>query len=54
MSPAATDVAITTAKSVVILDHIKNNRIEYLLLVAIAHLVRATGFLLEKTSVVCA
>jgi len=35
----ATDIAVTTAKSVVILDHIKNNRIEYLLLVAIGHLI---------------
>jgi len=50
----ATDIAVTTAKSVVILDHIKNNRIEYILLVALGHLVGATAFLTEKASGVCA
>jgi len=50
----ATDMAVTTAKSVVILDHLKNNRIEYLLLVAISHLIGATAFLTEKASGVCA
>jgi len=50
----ATEIAVTTAKSVVILDHLKNNRIEYLLLVAIGHLIGATAFLTEKASGVCA
>jgi hypothetical protein len=50
----AKEIAVTTAKSVVILDHIKNNRIEYLLLVALGHLVGATAFLTEKASGVCA
>lgn len=50
----ATETAVTTAKIVVILDHIKNNRIEYLLLVALGHLVGATAFFTEKASGVCA
>jgi len=50
----ATETAVTTAKIVVILDHLKNNRIEYLLLVALGHLVGATAFLSEKASGVCA
>ena len=49
-----TEAAITASKVVVILDHIKNNRIEYLLLVALGHLVGATAFLSEKASGVCA
>ena len=51
---AAADIAVTTAKSVVILDHLKNNRIEYMLLVALGHLAGATAFLSEKASGVCA
>jgi hypothetical protein len=50
----ATETAVTTAKIVVILDHLKNNRIEYLLLVALGHLVGATAFFAEKASGVCA
>ena len=53
MSPA-TEAAVNVSKIVVILDHIKNNRIEYLLLVALGHLVGATAFLSEKASGVCA
>lgn len=49
----ATETAIATSKIVVILDHIKNNRIEYLLLVALGHLVGATAFLSEKAAGVC-
>ena len=50
----ATDAAVTASKIVVILDHIKNNRIEYLLLVAIGHLVGATAYVSERAAGVCA
>ena len=50
----AASAALTTAKIVVVLDHLKNNRIEYLILVAIGHLVGATAFLSEKAAGVCA
>ena len=50
----ATETAVNVSKVVVLLDHIKNNRIEYLLLVAIGHLVGATAFLSEKAAGVCA
>ena len=50
----ATETAIATSKVVVLLDHIKNNRIEYLLLAALGHLVGATAFLSEKAAGVCA
>ena len=50
----AASAAVTTAKIVVVLDHLKNNRIEYLILVAIGHLVGATAFLTEKAAGVCA
>jgi len=48
------DITVSSAKIVLFLDHIKNNRIEYLLLVALGHLVGATAFLSEKASGVCA
>lgn len=51
---AAATAVVTTAKIVVVLDHLKNNRIEYLILVAIGHLVGATAFLTEKAAGVCA
>ncbi len=54
MTPTSSEAVVTAAKSVVILDHLKNNRIEYLLLVALGHLVGATAFLSEKASGVCA
>jgi hypothetical protein len=55
MNPVTgTEAAVATAKIVVVLDHLKNNRIEYLILVAIGHLVGATAFLTEKAAGVCA
>ncbi|MDC0468568.1 hypothetical protein OAN98_06325 [Bacteroidia bacterium] len=50
----AASAAVNTAKIVVVLDHLKNNRIEYLILVAIGHLVGATAFVTEKAAGVCA
>jgi hypothetical protein len=50
----AADAALTASKVVVVLDHIKNNRIEYLVLVAIGHLIGATTYLSEKAAGVCA
>lgn len=55
MTPATTtEAAIAVSKIVVVLDHLKNNRIEYLILVAIGHLVGATAFVSEKAAGVCA
>lgn len=51
---AITDTAVNVSRIVVLLDHIKNNRIEYLLLLALGHLVGATAYLSEKAAGVCA
>lgn len=40
---AAAEVAITTSKAVVVMDHIKNNRIEYLVLAVLAHMIGWTS-----------
>ena len=50
----AAETAVNASKVVVILDHIKNNRIEYLLLVAIGHLIGATSYVTERAAGVCA
>ena len=34
----ASEAVVPVARSVVVMDHIKNNRIEYLLLAGLAHL----------------
>ena len=34
----ASDAVVPVARSVVVMDHIKNNRIEYILLAGLAHL----------------
>jgi len=50
----ATDAAVTASKLVVLLDHIKNNRIEYLLLLALGHLAGATTYVAQRAAGVCA
>jgi len=54
LDKATADAAITVSKAVVVVDHLKNNRIEYLVLVAIGHLIGATTYLSEKAAGVCA
>lgn len=49
----ASDVAVTTSKIVILLDHIKNNRIEYLLLLALGHLAGVTSYLSSRAAGVC-
>jgi len=51
---ATESAVLNVSKVVVVLDHLKNNRIEYLILAAIGHLVGATAFLSEKAAGVCA
>jgi len=48
---AAASAAVTTAKIVVVLDHLKNNRIEYLILVAIGGSDKLDIFFIEEQSV---
>lgn len=51
---AAAEVAITTSKAVVVMDHIKNNRIEYLVLMAIGTMMGWTNEALTYAQGVCA
>lgn len=58
MNPAtaqqAAEVAVTTSKMVVVMDHIKNNRIEYLVLMAIGTMMGWTNEALIYAQGVCA
>jgi len=44
---------VTTAKWASILDHIKNNRIEYILLLGLLHFVGATQRIYSQVEGVC-
>lgn len=50
----AAEVAVTTSKAVVVMDHIKNNRIEYLVLMAIGTMMGWTNEALTYAQGVCA
>jgi len=52
VTPSETVVA--GSRLVVLLDHVKNNRIEYLVLLMMSHLVGATAYVTERASGVCA
>jgi hypothetical protein len=49
----ATDAAIKTARAVVVLDHLKNNRLEYLLLMAIGTILGWTQKAVDQIQGVC-
>lgn len=50
----ATDAAVKTARAVVILDHLRNNRLEYLVLLAIGSVLGWTQEALTHIQGVCA
>ena len=48
-----TDAAIATTKGAIALNHLKNNRLEYLVLMVFSHLLGLTDLVMSKTSGVC-
>lgn len=50
---AAAEVALTTSKAVVLMDHIKNNRIELLLVLAIGTMLGWTNEAITYASGMC-
>jgi len=48
-----TETIVTTTKVVTALDHLRNNRIEYLLVLLLSHFLGVTDLLLSHTSGVC-
>ncbi len=53
--PAPTvEQAVAVSKFVIVMDHIRNNRIEYLILLLLSHMVGLTSKAAEHASGVCA
>jgi hypothetical protein len=48
------ETAIASSKMVMVMDHLKNNRIEYLVLVLFSHVLGLTSKATEHVSGVCA
>ena len=53
MDAACTETALTLGKGALALNHLKNNRIEYLVLVLFSHVLGLTDLALSKVSGVC-
>ncbi len=53
MDPVSTETAVTLGKGAVMMNHLKNNRIEYLVLVLFSHVLGLTDLALTKASGVC-
>lgn len=54
MTIQTTDTIVATAKVATALDHLKNNRIEYLLVLLISHFLGITDILINHAQGVCA
>ena len=48
-----TETALTLGKGAMMMNHLKNNRIEYLVLVLFSHVLGLTDLALSKASGVC-
>ena len=49
-----TETVVATSKMALVIDHLKNNRIEYLVLVLFSHVLGLTSKATEHVSGVCA
>ena len=53
MDNTCTETALTLGKGAMMVNHLKNNRIEYLVLVLFSHVLGLTDLALTKASGVC-
>lgn len=47
------ETAVTVSKVAIALDHLRNNRIEYLILLLLSHLVGVTSQVVDKAQGMC-
>lgn len=47
------ETVVTTSKMAMVIDHIKNNRIEYLVVLLFSHVLGLTSKVLDRVSGVC-
>ena len=52
-SPETVDACVKVTKGAAALNHLKQNRIEYLVLMVFSHMLGLTDIVLSKTSGVC-
>ncbi len=50
---AATETIVTSSKMALVMDHLKNNRIEYLVVLLFSHVLGLTSKVLDRASGVC-
>lgn len=50
---AAAETIVTTSKMAMVMDHLKNNRIEYLVVLLFSHVLGLTTQVLDRASGVC-
>jgi hypothetical protein len=53
MTIQTTDTIVQTAKVATAIDHLKNNRIEYLLVLILSHFMGITDLVIARASGVC-
>ena len=53
MDATAVDGAMKVGKLVTVVDHVKNNRIEYLVMLVFSHMLGITDLAISKASGVC-
>jgi hypothetical protein len=53
MEPCTAETALSVGRGAMVLNHVKNNRIEYLVLVLFSHVLGLTDLALNKASGVC-
>lgn len=53
MTIQTTESVVATAKVATAIDHLKNNRIEYLLVLLISHFLGVTDILITRAAGVC-
>jgi hypothetical protein len=53
MDASTVDGAIKASKAAVAIDHLRNNRIEYLVLLVFSHMLGITDLAISKASGVC-
>lgn len=53
MNTTCTETALSVGRGAMIMNHLRNNRIEYLVLMLFSHMLGLTDLLVNKTSGVC-
>jgi len=54
MDTSAVDGAVKVARVAAVMNHVKNNRIEYLVMLLFSHMLGLTDLAISKASGVCA